>query len=98
MKNLCLVVVCMLGFACSSEGKSEKPEIYQQWSDGKAIVVIVDANEDSDSEHYADWSTTSTNSPTGRTGIRVSQAGGTSWRKSRQFGKIEGAALLNTFF
>ena len=63
MKNLCLVVVCMLGFACSSEGKSEKPEIYQQWSDGKAIVVIVDANEDSDSEHYADWSTTSTNSP-----------------------------------
>ena len=56
MKNLCLVVGCMLGFACSSEGKSEKPEIYQQWSDGKAIVVIVDANEDSDSEHYADWS------------------------------------------
>lgn len=56
MKNLCLVVICMLGFACSPEGKSENPEIYRQWSDGKAIVVIINADENSDSEHYADWS------------------------------------------
>lgn len=56
MKNLCLVVICMLGFACASEGKSEKPEIYRQWSDGKAIVIIIDADENSDSELYADWS------------------------------------------
>lgn len=56
MKNLFLVVIFMLGVACSSEGKSEDSEIYQQWSNGKAIVIIIDAEESSDGEHYADWS------------------------------------------